>query len=82
MHSSFKLGRLERYLGYSKKKSKYIIVENVFNSEICIPALNKTMKRLADVGQTLESYNYDNEEIGRIILEEIGDVKFEGISVS
>ena len=40
------------------------------------------MKRLADVGQTLESYNYDNEEIGRIILEEIGDVKFEGISVS
>ena len=39
------------------------------------------MKRLASVGQSLEDYNYDNVDIGKIIFDDFGDVRFSGISV-
>ena len=45
-------------------------------------ALNRTIQNLAARGQTIDDYNYENKEIGEIILEEIGDTKFDGISVS
>jgi hypothetical protein len=44
-------------------------------------ALNTTMQRLSQVGQSLEDYNYENKEIGMKLLEDLGDVKFEGVSV-
>ncbi len=47
-----------------------------------IPALNRTMIKLAFMGKTLEDYNYDNEMIADIILNEIADVQFTGMSVS
>jgi len=46
-----------------------------------ISALNRTMTKLADVGKTLEDYNYENENIANIILNEIADVQFMGMSV-
>ncbi len=39
------------------------------------------MHRLASMGQSLEDYNYENKEIGQIILDDLGDVRFVGISV-
>ena len=45
-------------------------------------ALNRTIQNLAARGQSIDDYNYENKEIGEIILEEIGDTKFDGISVS
>ena len=44
-------------------------------------ALNKTILRLKSVGQTLDDYNYNNKEIADIILSEIADVNFVGMSV-
>ena len=40
------------------------------------------MTKLAAVGKTLEDYNYENEDIADIILSEIADVQFMGMSVS
>ena len=54
----------------------------VHSSSPQLPALDKTIRLLGEMGQTIENYNYGNKEIGQIILEQIGDVKFEGISVS
>ena len=45
-------------------------------------ALNETMMKLSKTGQTLEDYNYQNEGIADIILNEIADVQFKGMSVS
>ena len=45
-------------------------------------ALNKTIARLQAVSQSLDDYNYNNKEIADIILEEIADLKFMGMSVS
>lgn len=39
------------------------------------------MTKLAAVGKTLEDYNYENENIANIILNEIADVQFMGMSV-
>ena len=44
--------------------------------------MNRTIQNLAARGQSIDDYNYENKEIGEIILEEIGDTKFDGISVS
>lgn len=44
-------------------------------------ALNKTMAKLAKEGTSLEDYNYENQQIADIILNEIGDVQFMGMSV-
>lgn len=51
-------------------------------SPLSSTALNRTIQNLAARGQTIDDYNYENKEIGEIILEEIGDTKFDGISVS
>ena len=40
------------------------------------------MKKLAESGRSLEDYNYENHEIAEMILNDFGDVKFKGISVS
>jgi len=40
------------------------------------------MVKLAFVGKSLEDYNYENEMIADIILNEIADVQFTGMSVS
>ena len=40
------------------------------------------MTKLAAVGKTLEDYNYENQMIADIILNEIADVQFMGMSVS
>ncbi len=45
-----------------------------------IAALNKTMTQLSSMGQSLRDYTYDNDEIGRVILHEMAEVKFVGIS--
>jgi hypothetical protein len=47
-----------------------------------LSALNRTMTKLSAVGRTLEDYNYENENIANIILNEIADVQFMGMSVS
>ena len=39
------------------------------------------MTKLSAVGKTLEDYNYENENIANIILNEIADVQFMGMSV-
>ena len=44
-------------------------------------ALNRTMSRLQSQGTSLEEYNYENQEIADIILSEIADVQFMGMSV-
>jgi hypothetical protein len=49
---------------------------------IFFSALNRTMTKLSAVGKTLEDYNYENEMIADIILNEIADVQFMGMSVS
>jgi hypothetical protein len=36
---------------------------------------------LASKNQSIENYNYENKEIGEIMLNEIGDLKFNGVSV-
>ena len=43
--------------------------------------MNRTMTKLSAVGKTLEDYNYENENIANIILNEIADVQFMGMSV-
>ena len=40
------------------------------------------MMKLKMKGQTLEEYNYENEGIANIILNEIADLQFKGMSVS
>ena len=45
-------------------------------------ALNGTIARLKSASQSLDDYNYNNKKIADIILEEIADVKFEGMSGS
>ena len=40
------------------------------------------MDRLRQQGRSLEDYNYANTGIMKQILEDLGDVKFTGISVS
>ena len=45
-------------------------------------ALNNTMIKLSETGRTLEDYNYQNEGIADIILNEIADLQFKGMSVS
>ena len=52
------------------------------NLKIYFLALNKTMKRLASIGQSLEDYHYENKDIMQIILDDLGDVKFDGVSVN
>ena len=37
---------------------------------------------LSKTGETLEDYNYQNERIADIILNEIADLQFKGMSVS
>ena len=43
-------------------------------------ALNRTINRLEAVNQSLDDYNYNNKEIADIILNEIADVQFDGMS--
>ena len=38
--------------------------------------------KLSKTGRTLEDYNYQNEGIADIILNEIADLQFKGMSVS
>ena len=45
-------------------------------------ALNNTMTTLIGQGTSLEEYNYENQAIADIILSEIADVHFMGMSVS
>ena len=45
-------------------------------------ALNRTMAKLEADGTSLEDYNYENQAIAHIILNEIADVQFMGMSVS
>lgn len=45
-------------------------------------ALNRTMTKLAADGTSLEDYNYENKAIADIILNEIADVQFMGMSGS
>ena len=40
------------------------------------------MRKLSKTGETLEDYNYQNEEIAGLILNEIADLQFKGMSVS
>ena len=40
------------------------------------------MRKLSKTGETLEDYNYQNEGIADIILNEIADLQFKGMSVS
>lgn len=44
-------------------------------------ALNRTITRLEAVSQSLDDYNYNNKDIADIILNEIADVNFVGMSV-
>lgn len=46
----------------------------------CLPALNQTIAKLESRGQSLEDYNYENRDIAELILNEFGELKFEGIS--
>ena len=43
-------------------------------------ALNSSVAYLESVNQTLDSYNYDNKAVADIIMENMQNVKFEGIS--
>ncbi len=43
-------------------------------------ALNRTMAKLAVNGTSLEDYNYENQAIADMILTEMGDVQFTGMS--
>ena len=55
----------------------------VYAKFVCFfSALNYTMQKLAERGETIENYNYGNAEIGALIKEQFGDVKFDGVSVS
>ena len=44
-------------------------------------ALNKTITKLEARGETLEDYNYENKNIAELILNEFGDLDFDGLSV-
>ena len=64
-------------------KLRLIISVALFQYNVCpFSALNNTMMKLSNTGQTLEDYNYQNEGIADIILNEIADLQFKGMSVS
>lgn len=72
---------------YAKNVDKGIMPEGYLEAPLAYDAiwavalaLNSTMAKLAAMGQTIEDYNYENKEIGNIILDQFGDVKFDGIS--
>jgi len=52
----------------------------VFKPFFSPSALNRTMAGLAKEGKTLEDYSYEDKNVGRTIFEDMGDVKFNGIS--
>ena len=58
------------------------VLEIILVLPFSFQALNNTMIKLSETGRTLEDYNYQNEGIADIILNEIADLQFKGMSVS
>ncbi|XP_040570916.2 LOW QUALITY PROTEIN: gamma-aminobutyric acid type B receptor subunit 1-like [Lepeophtheirus salmonis] len=75
------IAKYERDVKYGIMPEGYLEAPLAYDAVWAIAlALNQTMERLAQQGKTIEDYNYDNNKIAKIILEEIADVKFTGIS--
>ena len=45
-------------------------------------ALDKSIEKLKEVGRTLEDFNYEDNVTKNVILSNLNDTYFEGVSVS